>query len=76
MPALFLSRWFLAWHGLCAFSGWHFPMSEYVFRCVDSLNSTASLVLAVVFCVWKGGCRVNQTNWLRKVFAGTMVGSA
>ena len=54
LAAFFLSRWFLAWHGLCAFAGWRFPMSEYAFRCVDSLNSTASLVLAAVFCVWKG----------------------
>ena len=55
LAAFFLSRWFLAWHGLCAFAGWRFPMSEYAFRCVDSLNSTASLVLAAVFCIWK--CR-------------------
>ena len=54
LAAFFLSRWFLAWHGLCAFAGWRFPMSEYAFRCVDSLNSTASLMLAAVFCVWKG----------------------
>ena len=54
LAAFFLSRWFLAWHGLCAFAGWRLPMSEYAFRCVDSLNSTASLVLAAVFCVWKG----------------------
>ena len=40
------------------FAGWQFPMSEYAFRCIDSLNSTASLVLAAVFCVWKGRCRV------------------
>ena len=53
LAALVLSRWFLAWHGLCAFAGWRFPMSEYAFRCVDSLNSTASLVLAASFCVWK-----------------------
>lgn len=57
LSAFFLSRWFLAWHGLCAFAGWRFPMSEYAFRCVDSLNSTASLVLTAVFCVWKGKCR-------------------
>ena len=53
LAAFFLSRWFLAWHGLCNFAGWRFPMPEYAFRCVDSLNSTASLVLAAVFCVWK-----------------------
>ena len=57
LSAFVLSRWFLAWHGLCAFTGWRFPMSEHAFRCVDSLNSTASLVLAVVFCAWKGKCR-------------------
>ena len=53
LAAFVLSRWFLAWHGLCCFAGWRFPMSEYAFRCVDSLNSTASLVLAAVFCAWK-----------------------
>ena len=53
LSAFVLSRWFLAWYGLCAFVGWRFPMSEHAFRCVDSLNSTASLVLAAVFCVWK-----------------------
>ena len=53
LSAFFLSRWFLAWHGLCSFAGWRFPMSEYAFRCVDSLNSTVSLVLAAAFCVWK-----------------------
>ena len=53
LSAFFLSRWFLAWHGLCAFASWRFPMSEYAFRCVDSLNSTASLVLTAVFCVWR-----------------------
>ena len=53
LSAFVLSRWFLAWHGLCNFAGLQFPMSEYAFRCVDSLNSTASLVLAAVFCVWK-----------------------
>ena len=54
LAAFVLSRWFLAWHGLCNFAGWRFPMSEYAFRCVDSLNSAASLTLATVFCVWKG----------------------
>ena len=54
LSAFALSRWLLAWHGLCNFAGWRFPMSEYAFRCVDSLNSTASLVLAAVFCAWKG----------------------
>lgn len=48
-----LSRWFLAWHGVCGFIGWTFPMSEYAFRCLDSLNSTLSLSIALVFCAWK-----------------------
>ena len=50
---LVLTRWFLAWHGLAAVVGWQFPMSEYAFRCVDSLNSTASLAIAFAYCVWK-----------------------
>lgn len=53
IAVFFLSRWFLAWHGLCAFAGWRFPMSDYAYDCLNSLNSTASLVLAAVFCVWK-----------------------
>ena len=48
-----LSRAFLAWHGFCAFFGMSFPMSEYAFRSIDSLNSTASLAVAVAYCVWK-----------------------
>ena len=48
-----LSRAFLAWHGLCAFFGWEFPISGYAFRCVDSLNSTASLAIAFSFCAWR-----------------------
>ena len=48
-----LSRVFLAWSGFCAFFGLRFPMSEYAFRCVDSLNSTASLAIAVAFCLWR-----------------------
>ena len=55
----------MAWHGLCAFAEWRFPMSEYAFRCVDSLNSTASLVLAAVFCVWKG----RRTSSFKRTFA-------
>ena len=47
-----LSRAFLAWHGFCAFFGIEFPMSEYAFRCVDSLNSTLSLAIAAVYCLW------------------------
>ena len=58
LSAFVLSRWFLAWHGLCAFAGWRFPLSEFAFRSADSLNSTASLVLAAVFCGWKS--RQNQ----------------
>ena len=54
LSVLFLSRWFLAWHGLCNFAGWRFPMSDYAYDCLNSLNSTASLVLAAVFCVWNG----------------------
>lgn len=49
-----LTRWFLAWHGLASAAGWKFPMSEYAFRCVDSLNSAASLAIALAYCVWKG----------------------
>lgn len=48
-----LSRALLAWHGLCAFFGFEFPMSEYAFRCADSLNSTASLAIAFAFCLWR-----------------------
>ncbi len=51
LSALSLSRVFLAAHGLCSFAGWPFPLSEYAFRCIDSLNSTLSLVLAAAFCV-------------------------
>lgn len=53
LSAFFLSRWFLAWHGLCNFAGWRFPMSDYAYDCLNSLNSTASLALAAVFCAWK-----------------------
>lgn len=48
-----VSRWFLAWHGLCSYMGWMFPVSEYAFRCIDSLNSTASLLVAFLFCLYK-----------------------
>ena len=47
-----LSRMFLAWHGFCAFFGKEFPLSEYAFRCLDSLNSTATLAIAAAFCGW------------------------
>ena len=50
LSGLSLSRAFLAAHGLCAFVGWPFPLSDYAFRCVDSLNSTLSLVLAAILC--------------------------
>jgi len=52
LAAFSLTRWFLAWHGLFGFFGWRFPMSEYAFRCVDSLNSTLSLAIAFALCVW------------------------
>lgn len=58
LAAFFLPRWLLAWYGLCNFAGWRFPMSEHAFRCVDSLNSTASLALAAVLCFW----RVRRTS--------------
>ena len=43
----------LALHGLCGTLGWTYPLSEYAFRCVDSLNSTLTLSLAFVYCCWK-----------------------
>lgn len=46
-----LSRGFLAWHGAVAFMGGAFPLSDYAFRCLDSLNSTLSLGLAAALCV-------------------------
>ena len=49
-----LSRAFLAWHGFCVFFEMTFPMSEYAFRCLDSLNSTAALVIAAAYCLWRG----------------------
>ena len=52
LAACSLSRGFLAWHGLVAFAGWTFPLSDYAFRCWDSLNSTLSLGLAAAQCVW------------------------
>ena len=52
LAACSLSRGFLAWHGLVAFAGWTFPLSDYAFRCWDSLNSTLSLGLAAALCVW------------------------
>lgn len=50
---LAVSRWFLALHGLYSYMGWSFPMSEYAFRCADTLNSTISLLIALVFCFYK-----------------------
>ena len=50
LAGISLSRAFLAAHGLCAFVGWPFPLTEYAFRCVDSLNSMLSLALAAVLC--------------------------
>lgn len=52
---LVLPRFILAWHGLYAYMGWRFPMSEFMYRSVDSLNSTCSLALALTFCLVK--CR-------------------
>jgi len=52
LSAFSLSRWPLAWHGLFGFAGWDFPMSEYAFRCLDSLNSTLSLSIAFFLCLW------------------------
>ena len=52
LAACSLSRGLLAWHGLVAFAGWTFPLSDYAFRCWDSLNSTLSLGLAAALCVW------------------------
>jgi hypothetical protein len=50
-----LSRAFLAWHGFCKFFGVAFPMSEYMFRCMDSINSTLSLALAFAYCLIRSG---------------------
>ena len=52
LSACSLSRGLLAWHGLVAFAGWTFPLSDDAFRCWDSLNSTLSLGLAAALCVW------------------------
>jgi hypothetical protein len=51
LSALSLSRGLLASHGLCGFAGWTFPLSEHAFRCLDSLNSMLSLLLAFALCV-------------------------
>ncbi|MBQ6329790.1 MAG: DUF2029 domain-containing protein [Kiritimatiellae bacterium] len=61
-----LSRAFLAWHGFAAFFGADFPMSEYTFRCLDSLNSTASLAIAAVLCVCLSGHPVAFCIWRRR----------
>lgn len=52
LTACSLSRGFLAWHGVVAFMEGTFPLSDYAFRCLDSLNSTLSLGLAAALCVW------------------------
>jgi hypothetical protein len=57
---LVLPRFILAWHGLYAYMGWRFPMSEFMYRSVDSLNSTCSLALALAFCLVK--CRNNRED--------------
>jgi hypothetical protein len=46
-----LPRFILAWHGLYTYMGWHFPMSEFMYRSIDSLNSSFTLGLAAIFCV-------------------------
>lgn len=48
-----LSRGFLAWRGLCAYMGVNFPLSEYAFRSIDSLNTTVTLVIALVYVIFK-----------------------
>jgi hypothetical protein len=48
-----LPRFILAWHGLFAYMGWRFPMSEFTYRSIDSLNSTCTLALAAAFCIVK-----------------------
>jgi hypothetical protein len=48
-----LPRFILAWHGLFAYMGWRFPMSEFAYRSIDSLNSTCTLALAAAFCIVK-----------------------
>ena len=53
LSLLVLPRFVLAWHGLYAYMGWRFPMSEFVYRSVDSLNSTCTLVLVLAFCIIK-----------------------
>lgn len=46
-----LPRFILAWHGLYSYMGWQFPMSEFMYRSIDSLNSSLTLGLAAIFCV-------------------------
>lgn len=48
-----LSRVVLAWHGLYVHMKWIFPISETAFRTLDSLNSTASMLLAFAYCIFK-----------------------
>lgn len=48
-----LSRGFLAYRGLCAYMGFTFPFPEYVFRSIDSLNTTATLVIALIYVTFK-----------------------
>lgn len=49
--AVVLPRFILAWHGLYGYMGWDFPMSEFAYRSLDSLNSTCTLALAAAFCI-------------------------
>jgi hypothetical protein len=50
LSLIVLPRFILAWHGLYVYMLWHFPMSEFMYRSVDSLNSTCTLFLAIAFC--------------------------
>lgn len=51
-----LSRALLACHGFAVFFGCAFPVDEYMFRCLDSLNSTLALLMGVLVC-----CRLKRT---------------
>lgn len=51
LALLIVPRLYLAWHGLFAYFGWAFPLSDYTHRCLDSLNSTMTLGLGCVLCL-------------------------
>lgn len=53
---LILSRVFLAAHGFAQFFGTGFPLGEYAFRSIDSLNSTLALLLAAFTCFIQKNC--------------------